>query len=301
MENSTEIINPIKLDEKNSGVIESLIRASHKNPMELEIILPWSNGIDFDKPPKDEKGSWIYETPYWGVLNSDQQRELLWTEIARDISMFIWLEQTIPPLYIGYVNRYPFELSNEVYEYLMIFSKEEIIHTLMFRKFMKIAGLNLFKPPSGEYATFIRQLPTMHPVVGILWTLMIEWSAENNAMLLTQGDDIEPLTKKMFREHHIEELRHIAFGKRVIENYFNAESNDQLDPIRKIISALFRNLKSQLTFNIEIAQYVSFDFPVAENENDKIDSIRNSENNKQLNLKRFADVSEWLEELGISI
>jgi len=213
--------NPIILASENLAKVQTLINASHRSPMDLATVLPWSDSIDFDKPPKIERGSWIYGTPYWDALSDQQRRELLWKEVARDVSMFIWLEQTLPPLYIGYINRHPFSMSPEVYEYLMIFSKEEITHTLMFRRYMKMAGLELFQPPVGTYAQFIAQLPSMHPVIGILFTLMLEWVAEENAMFLTQDDSVEPLTRKMFHKHHIEEARHIAFGKRVAENFFS--------------------------------------------------------------------------------
>lgn len=299
METKKLSINPIALSDESRDKVLTLIKASHRDPMDLESVLPWKEGIDFGRPPKLERGCWIYATPYWDALSETQRRELLWKEIARDVSMFIWLEQTLPPLYIGYINRFPFELSPEVYEYLMIFSREEITHTLMFRRYMKLAGLELFQPPSGAYAAFVNQLPGMHPVVGILWTLMIEWTAELNVMYLTQDTGLEPLTRKMFHEHHIEEVRHIAFGKRVVENFFNTVPTSQLDAIRANIAPSFRHLKREVTFNSEVALHTSFSFPIAPGEDEKIAAVRNSDNNQQLNNERFAEIDRWFLQLGI--
>lgn len=299
METVAPLENPIILTDESRDKVLTLIKASHRDPMNLESVLPWQNGIDFEKPPKIERGCWIYATPYWDALDAAQRRELLWKEIARDVSMFIWLEQALPPLYIGYINRFPFGLSPEVYEYLMIFSREEITHTLMFQRYLKMAGLALFRPPTGAYAAFVSQLPSMHPVVGILWTLMIEWTAELNVMCLTQDVSIEPLTRKMFLEHHIEEVRHIAFGKRVVESFFNVAPLCQLDTIRASIGPAFQNLKREVTYNREVALHTSFVFPIAAGDDEKISAIRDSSNNQHLNSERFDEINRWFLQLGI--
>ena len=69
------------------------------------------------------------------------------------------------------------KLAPEVYEYLMIFQKE-IVHTLMFQRYMKMANLPLFAPADGLFELLTQQLPKMHPVAGIICTLLIEWVAE---------------------------------------------------------------------------------------------------------------------------
>ncbi|KVC86738.1 hypothetical protein BGV71_10555 [Burkholderia ubonensis] len=301
MQESLEHIeNPIQMSEGDRAKIGVLIRASHRSPMSLEDVLPWGDGIDKSKLPKRKDGGWIYGTGQWKALTGDQQRELLWKELARDISMFIWLEQSLPPLYVGYVNKYPFELHPEVYEYLMIFSKEEITHTLMFRRYMKMAGLPLYSPPKGFYAQFTQQLPTLHPAVGILSTLMIEWGAELNAMYLTQRDDVDPLTRKMFHAHHVEEARHIAFGKRVIESFFASTPAEVLAPIRAQFAQTYRNFREEITFNRDIALHTSFSFPIDVTDDTAVAEVRNSENNRRLNAERMGEMDRWFAQLGIS-
>lgn len=291
--------NPLRLSEEDRAKVGVLIRASHRSPMSLEEVLPWTDGIDKSKLPKREDGCWIYGTEPWKTLNADQQRELLWKELARDISMFIWLEQSLPPLYVGYINKYPFGLHPEVYEYLMIFSKEEITHTLMFRRYMKMAGLPLFSPPKGFYAQFTHQLPTLHPAVGILSTLMIEWAAELNVMYLTQRDEVDPLTRAMFHAHHMEEARHIAFGKRVIESFFASAPDEVLASIRAQFAQTYRSYKNEITFNCDIASHTSFPFPIDVSDADAVAQVRNSENNLRLNAERFGEIDRWFEKLGI--
>ncbi len=291
--------NPLRLSDEDRAKVGVLIRASHRSPMSLEEVLPWGDGIDESKLPKREDGGWIFGTEAWDSLSADQKRELLWKELARDISMFIWLEQSLPPLYMGYINKFPFALHPEVYEYLMIFSKEEITHTLMFRRYMKMAGLPLFSPPKGFYAQFTQQLPALHPVVGILSTLMIEWGAELNVMYLTQRDEVDPLTRKMFHAHHLEEARHISFGKRVIESFFESTPGEALAPIRVQFAQTYRSYKDEVTFNRDIALHTSFPFPIDVKDDASVAQVRNSENNRRLNAERLGEIDRWFAQLGI--
>lgn len=289
----------IGLSDADRVKVGTLIRASHRHVMDLEKVLPWDEGIDFTRRPKLESGCWIYGTEFWEALNPEQRTEILWKEVARDVSMFIWLEQSLPPLYMNYISREPFGMLPEVYEYLMIFSREEITHTLMFRRYLDLAKLPLFNPPGGAYAQFTKQLPDMHPIVGILSTMMLEWVAELNAIYLTQGRDNEPLTRKMFHEHHIEEVRHIAFGKRVVEYFFEQGPNEVIDWIRGNFGPLYRNLKNEVTYNRDIALHTSFPFPIDPADEETIERVRNSDNNRRMNGERFTEVDQWFSKLGI--
>ncbi|MFL9884407.1 diiron oxygenase [Paraburkholderia agricolaris] len=292
--------DPFHMPDAKKDNIRKLVQASHRSFMDVDGVLPWSEGIDLKRQPKSPTTSWIYGTPYWDALNDAERLELLWKETARDVSMFIWLEQTIPPMYVGYVNAYRDGVAPEIYEYLMIFSKEEIVHTLMFRRYMKLAGLSLFAPPSGPYASLLSRLPQLHPAIGILWTLTIEWAAELVVMFGTQGDDIEPLTRKMFHEHHVEEIRHITFGRRVIENFFNTASHADQAIVREQFKPVLTNLISLMSFNPEIASHLSFAFPARLDDPDTVRAIQTSPNNILLNAERFKDQRDWFLELGLT-
>lgn len=290
---------PVVIPPEKADNIRRLIHFSHQSFMDVDGVLPWSNGVDRTQPPKDETTSWIYGTRYWEALTEKQRLELLWAECARDASMFIWLEQALPPLYVGYINTYQETLSKEVYEYLMIFSKEEIVHTLMFRRFMKFAGLDIYAPPSSPYVNLLACLPRLHPAIGILWTLTIEWAAELAAIHGTQTDKVEPLVRRMFHAHHVEELRHITFGRRVIESFFNTASKAEQEIVRAHFSPVLRNLYDMVTFNPEIATHVSFPFPANVNDPEVIKEIRQSPNNLKMNDTRFKEQRDWFIELGL--
>jgi hypothetical protein len=288
----------IPTTESIDRIINHLIDTSHKEVMDLETSFAWEKGVNRRLRPKSEMNSWIYGTRFWDQLNPEQRHEMLWQEIARDISMFIWLEQRLPPLFVGYINKYRDDISPHIYEYLMIFSREEIVHTLAFRRFMKSANLRLFPPPAG-YALLFDVLPTMHPVVGILYTLLLEWLAELGAMHITRDETIDPLTRQLFLVHHKDETRHIAFGRKIVENFFDTAPPEVLDSIRAKVGAQLSNLFSLYTYNAAIADHVSFRFPVAADDEAGHAEVRASENNRRLNVERFDVLHAWLRRLGI--
>lgn len=284
----------VELDEKRSEVVANLIKTSHEKFMDVNSVLPWEKGIDRHKYPKDPTHSWIYGTKWWDQLTEEQRLETLWHETARDCSMFIALETSIPPLYVGHINRYGKTLTKELYEYLMIFSKEEIVHTLMFQRYLKEAGLRIFRPPEGIFELLVEKMPKMHPVAGMLCTVVVELAAELAALAATQGNNIEPVTAELFYQHHVEEARHIAFGRLIGDAYFETAPEAEAEEIRNVVRGLLARLIPQFTYNPEIAEHTSFRFPISPDDKAAIEAVRNSEANKELNKKRWAPLFAWL-------
>ncbi len=279
-------------------VIGRLIEVSNKEVMDLETSFTWGNGVDLSRRPKSEKNGWLYGMSYWDKLSPEHKHEMLWKEFARDISMFIWLEQRLPPLYVGYINKHRDGIPPHIYEYLMIFSREEIVHTLAFRRFMKSAKLDLFQPPEG-YGLLFDTLPTMHPVVGILYTLIIEWVAEAGALHIAQDETIDLLTRQLIVVHHHDEVRHIAFARKIVEDFFETAPAPMLDEIRSRVRSQLPNLFDQYTYNAEIGAHLSFEYPVAADDVQAHAEIRNSPNNRRVNEERFGELYAWLRKLGI--
>ncbi|MCZ4305539.1 diiron oxygenase [Zoogloeaceae bacterium G21618-S1] len=290
---------PIELSQRRSDTIARLITSSYEKYMDVNTVVAWNKGIDRKLLPKDPTQSWIYGTLWWDILTDEQRTEVLWLETARDASMFITLETSLPPLYVGYINRYGDALPRDVYEYMMIFSKEEINHTLAFRRYMKMAGLKMFRPADGIFELLVHKLPTMHPVSGMLVTVVLELVAELAAMHATKGDNIEPRTVEMFHQHHEEEARHIAFGRLIGDAYFETAPEADLAQMRGLLRNLMDRLIPQFTYNPEIAEHTSFAFPIARDDHAAIAAVRSSAANQALNAKRFAPLYSWLRKLGV--
>lgn len=276
----------------------TLTRASHKDYIDLKSFLPWGEGVDRRLPPKAMDQLWIYGTPYFDALTDEQRLEVAWLETARDASMFIHLEHVIPPVYTGYVHDYREDLDRTVYEYLMIFSREELTHIMAFQRFLKSAGLPWYKRP-GSYADLSASLPKMRPELGILFTLMIEWTAELAVMHATQFDGVDKLTRSLFHAHHREEARHIAFGKAVGQGFFERAPAEEAAAVRAHLGSLLSGLIPVFNFNPEIAAYTSFRFPIQPTDEAAIRAVQHSRHNHDLNAVRFKELFTWCEGLGI--
>lgn len=295
---------PLFASQDNLRVINSMINTSHRSPMLLGSVLPWAEVIDRSAPPKKIETSWIHGTPYWDQLNDAQRLELLWLETARDVSYFIQLEQYLPPMYMGYLTAFGSALASEIEEYMMIFSKEEIVHTQMFRRYMEQAVLPYFVIPqragSAKVMQMLEHAPrSLPPIVGVLWTLVLEWAAELNAVHGTQTDGIESFTKKMFWEHHVDEVRHIAFGRRLCEDYFTSKSAEELAPIRQLLRPAVGDVLEEFKFTEQICDLTSFEFPFKNDDYATIRKVRASENNSRLNAVRFKEINDWLQKLDL--
>jgi hypothetical protein len=292
-------MDELRVSDRVRRKIVGLTELSHRSHMDLNTAVPWVEGVHRGLAPKRPETSWIYGTPTWEALTPAQRSEVFWTENARDVSMFIWLEQTIPPLYIGYINRRGQLLPDYLQNYLLVFSHEEIVHTQVFRRYMDLAGLRVFSPPGGLHELFVDRLPQMPPIMGMLATLLVEWVAENAAQHNTASEQVDPLTRRMFREHHREELRHIMFAKWVIESLVAGASPAVQEGLRQFTETFMHRFVPQFTFNDEIVSRLSFDLGVARDDNEGINAFRTSPNNLRLNGERFGPIFEWLRTIGL--
>lgn len=286
----------ISLREEKTKQLSNLIEKSYENYMDLNTILPWEQGVDRSLPPKREDHSWIYGTEYWDRLTPEQRHELLWIENAQTPAAFIWLEEGLSPLFIRLLHNFNGQFPEPIREYMMIFCKEEIVHTQMFRRYLKTAGLPLFKRP--QFMDFVTEVEKMHPIVGILITFLLEATAEEQAMR-QEGPGIDPLTRQLYFEHHREELRHLAFGRWICESFCETAPPHVKAGIGQAIRATMSTSVPRFTYNPEISQYLSFDLGIDPNDAATIARIRQSENNRRLNEERFGAILAWIKKLGI--
>jgi hypothetical protein len=289
----------LAVGESVNQLVQKLINKSYADYIDVDKSLDWAQGVVRTKLPKRPECCWLYGTPEWEKLTSEQRFELLWKQTARDVAMFIWLEQTLPPVYVGYVNQFGDKLHASVREYMMLFSKEEIVHTLMFRRYVTLADLKPFDPPEGIHQFFVEVLPKLPPVAGVLFTYLVEIVAEIGAMDGTNSPDVDPLTRQLFALHHHEEARHIAFGRLVIEEQLRVMPEEAVAKLRGIVEPFTARLLAQYTYNAELAHHVDFDLGFAPDDVEALERIRRSPNNVRMNNQRFGTMVSWLKKLSL--
>lgn len=284
-------------NQKTNETIQQLIAKSLREPMDYHRSVPWELGCDKTRPAKRFDQVWLYNTSVWSKLTHEQRTELTWLEAARDISMFINLEQLIPQLFSTYLVSHGSRMSPEIHEYMMVFSREEFLHIMMFNRYLKLADLEKHEKNEFFYK-LVEKLLTAEPEVGITFTLLIEWLAECKVMLSTQSDEVDPLTRAMTRAHHIEEVRHLHFGKTIAEAWFARTPPEATAEIR----AKLRDMILSIVHAVPaIQQYTSFPLPCDLNDPALIEEARSKPHYHEIVQARYGEVFAWVRTIGVDL
>jgi len=286
------------IKEDHEKIFKRIIDVSYSDYIDVEKSLNWEMGVDRTKMPKAESHMWLYGTKYFDMLTPEQKLEMAWMEVARDVSLFIHFEQLIPDIFSSYINKYKHQLNRQIYEYMMIFEREELTHILMFHRFLEAAKLPWFGMPQG-FDELAKKLPDMAPEEGLIYSLFIEWTSENAVLASVRDADCDPLTDQLWRVHHSEEARHIAFGKKIGESFFEDGDPERVKTCQVQFGALVKQMHYVYNFNPEIAEQLSFDLPFDVNDNSIIHEIRTSDHNVALNEERFGSIYSWSKAQGI--
>lgn len=286
----------IPIGYETMALVRTLLRKSDERPLEVRTAIPWDLGIDRDRPAKVLSQLWVYDTLPHQVLTEQQRIETSWLEIARDVSWLIKIKECMSSLYTSFPSRYRRSMPPEVLDYLLVQSKEDIVHVLMLKRYMSMAGLPTFEHfPAFERISAL--LPEMHPGIAIVSNLVLTWIIDAGAMYATQSTGIDVITREIFKLHHADKSRHLDFSRRVIEDYFSDSSREDRQRLRQILGWVIPEMLSSYRFSPEIKAHASFAFPV--DAPSMITAIQQSEHNEILDRERFQKLDVWLWTMGL--
>jgi P-aminobenzoate N-oxygenase AurF len=281
---------------QTTKAFRQLIDKSLRESMDYHLSVPWDMGVDKTKPAKRFEQTWLYHSSAWQRFTPEQQVEITWLETARDVSMVVNLETLIPQLFSTYMNAHSENMSPEIHEYMMIFEREELMHILAFHRYLRVIG-HAKHAKMPYFYQLVDHLLTTPPEVGLVFTLLIEWLAEAKVMM-NQTEEVDPLTRALWRAHHIDEVRHIHFGKTIAEAWFAAQPPEATAGIR----AKLRETILKMVHAVPAIQpHASFPFPCDMNDPALIDEVRASESYRQVIDARFGEIFAWCRKLGIDL
>jgi hypothetical protein len=151
----------------------------------------------------------IYGTPAYDALDDAAKKRLSLFEIGNFFSLVLQGER---PLVQGLVHRLYLKSSGrEITDYLHHFVDEENKHMVMFGEFChryvgkvypekKIALAREYSQGEEEVAFFCK-------------VMVVEELGDYYNVLIDRDERVEPLVRKINRVHHIDEARHLAFGR----------------------------------------------------------------------------------------
>lgn len=295
-----EDLNLIKkpLSDKFTKLLNRLNDISDKHQMSLLLDHPWDAPRESTWLRKRENLS-IYGTEYYDLASEEERIKLSIIETGCWWNTFISLESLVTEYYLKIINHESLANYPDVVKYMQHFCKEEIVHAMVFKKAMDHFYIDPFPIPDN-LKDFYRDNASIaeFPLKAIYLTVIIEWFAENNAMLDLNNDFVSPLARAIAVEHHKEEARHIEWGKNMIRE-FAQEVPGFLEEAREYTAPFMRTLLDMAVANPETYQRVGFQNPAFQDHEKLFESVLFSENRKKINEKIMEPLMRFFIEAGI--
>ncbi len=181
----------------------------------------WDAHTAFDWPASLEPDSdWymspelisIYGTEAFDGLSETEQKRLSFYEIVNFFSFVLYGER---PLISGLMNRmYRKNTDGPITEYLHHFVDEENKHMIMFGEFCnRYAG----KIYPEKKLVFPREYAAGEEDVAFFCkALIVEELGDFYNLKMMSDRKIDPLVAKINKVHHVDEARHLAFGRKIL-------------------------------------------------------------------------------------
>ena len=202
--------------ETSSELAVRLTRASRKKFWDVYNAFSWPDALT--------EGAWalppelisIYGTAAYDALDEAQRRRLALYELGNFFSLVLQGER---PLVQGLVHRlYSKSNSQEITEYLHHFVDEENKHMVMFGEFChryigKVYPEKKISLPR-EYAKGEEEVAFFCKV------MVVEELGDYYNLAIEKDERVDPLVREINKVHHIDEARHLAFGRLYLQELF---------------------------------------------------------------------------------
>jgi hypothetical protein len=167
----------------------------------------------------------IYGTPAWDALDETQRKRLSLFEIGNFFSLVLQGER---PLVQGLVHRmYLKGSSREVTEYLHHLVDEENKHMVMFGEFCNRYVGKVY--PEKKIALAREYSKGEEEVAFYCKVMVVEELGDYYNVTIERDERVEPFVRLLNRVHHVDEARHLAFGRVHLAELF-AQHSPQWSP-----------------------------------------------------------------------
>lgn len=281
-------------------VTQRLIDASEKRSMHPTHDHPWDENLDLTQfHLKKKECISIYGTKYWDLATEEQRRLLGNEEVITWWSGFIGLEQTVIEFYMRIINNGTFEKLPHIEEYMKHFIKEEIVHTLVFKKTIDYFKGEVYKLPPF-IKTFLDEnvITGEYPLMSIYITMLLEWIADLYQKMDTDADYVHPLAHAVVKEHWREEMRHIKWGQSMIINLMDSDPEFKKNA-QEFTPVYMRQLVDQGITNMECFERLGLTSGAFEDREAVLEAVLYNDHRKALNLQLTVPMMRYFVASGI--
>ncbi len=267
------------------SLTKTLIDTSEKGGMTMMAHHPWEMEVGAEPWIRKKERISIYGTEYWDLATEEEKRKLALEETVTWWSGFIGLEGLVIEYYMRVVNRGAFSKLPHIDEYMKHFIKEELIHTLVFKKAISYFGSEVYPMPEFMRSFYDDNVSTgEYPLMAVYMTMLLEWIADLYQQLDVDAAYTHPVAKAVVREHWKEEVRHIKWGQNMIIGLADTDPQFQ-HAIREFTPIYMRQLVDQGVTNIDCFNRVGLAHPAFQDHEKLLDAVLYSEHRKQLNVE----------------
>jgi len=282
-----------------TSVTERLIASSEKRPMSTLSDHPWD--VVVTEPPylrKKERIS-IYGTEYWDKASEEEIRRLSVEETITWWSAFVHLESLVVEYYMRELNDGAFKDLPLVRDYMTHFVKEELVHTLVFKKAIRYYEKDIYPMPEFLRSFYDDNAGTgKYPLMAVYLTMVIEWIADQYQRLDVDADYVHPMAKTVVHEHWKEEMRHIKWGQSMIQSLIHTDDEFKRHA-QELTPVYVRQLIDQGVTNVECFEKVGFADPAFQDTERLLDTVIYSKHRKNLNSELIRPLLHYFITSGV--
>lgn len=194
------------------ALVEKLVMASKKKVVDPDTDVPWTDAIDPDAWYQAPEYISLYGTPVYDALPEPQRKKLAFHEAVNFFSLNINGERALMQ---GLAKRLYRVRTVETTPYIHHFLDEENRHSMYFGRFcMDYAGRVY---PDKKIETANDMSPEEDDLFFFVKVMIFEELADayNVAQGWALGDTLHPVARAINKLHHIDEARHLIFGREV--------------------------------------------------------------------------------------
>ncbi|HET7794050.1 MAG TPA: diiron oxygenase [Rhizobacter sp.] len=178
----------------------------------------------FDWPAELQEGAWcmppelisLYGTPAYEALDEPTRQRLSLYELANLFSLVLQGERLLVQ---GLAHRlYSTSNNREITEYLHHFLDEENKHMVMFGEFCHRYAGKVY--PEKKLALPREYAKGEEEVVFFCMAMVVEELGDYYNVLIGRDERVDPLVREINRFHHVDEARHLAFGRLYLAELF---------------------------------------------------------------------------------
>lgn len=205
--------------EASTELAARLSKASVKKAWDVYSAIDWPAELDRSRWAMSPELVSLHGTPTWDRMSEEERKRLSFHDLIAFFSLTLHGER---PLIQGLAGRLYMGLAEEITDYLHHFLDEENKHMVMFGEFCKRYAGRVY--PEKKLAFPTKYTKGEEELMFFLKALVVEELGDVYNVEIARDERVEPLVREINDVHHMDEARHLVFGRRYLRDVWEKHS-----------------------------------------------------------------------------